>query len=226
MPKGKRAKAKDRGYQARPVNVRQRIPRFLIVCEGEKTELNYFKGFRVPTHPRVDAVVKGTGYNTESLVRYAMEIKEEWEFKKELEIKDDGTGDQVWCVFDRDEFPARTFNAALQLAEAQDIKVAYSNQSFEFWYVLHYQDLTRWTHRDEYKPMLSKLIGREYKKNDTTMYEELQDKQQTAIRHAKKLLLRYDPPNPERDNPSTTVHKLVEELNRFLPGVGRDVNDI
>jgi len=49
------------------------------------------------------------------------------------------------------------------------------------------------------------------------IYEELKDKQQNAIKHAKRLLQKYDRPNPETDNPSTTVHLLVEELNSFIP---------
>ena len=43
--------------------------------------------------------------------------------------------DQVWCVFDRDPSrvnnTAQRFNAALRLAEKEDIKVAYSNECFE-----------------------------------------------------------------------------------------------
>jgi leucyl-tRNA synthetase len=33
--------------------------------------------------------------------------------------------------------------------------------------------------------------------------------------YAERLLAQYSPPNPAADNPSTTVHKLVEQLNRF-----------
>jgi len=65
--------------------------------------------------------------------------------------------------------------------------------------------------------MLTKLLGHEYKKNSQTIYEELKDKQQDAIKYAKRLLQEYEPSNPETDNPSTTVHLLVEELNRFIP---------
>jgi len=41
-------KATYRGYSPRKVNTRDVKSRFLIVCEGEKTEPNYFKSFRVP----------------------------------------------------------------------------------------------------------------------------------------------------------------------------------
>jgi hypothetical protein len=38
-----------------------------------------------------------------------------------------------------------------------------------------------------------------------------------AIQHAVKLLATYDPPNPANDNPATTLHLLVEELNKWTP---------
>jgi hypothetical protein len=48
------------------------------------------------------------------------------------------------------------------------------------------------------------------------MYQELLDIQLMAIRNAERLLNSYDSFNPENNNPSTTVHKLVEELNKRL----------
>jgi len=39
----------------------------------------------------------------------------------------------------------------------------------------------------------------------------------TAVRNSKRLLKTYGKNlNPEKDNPSTTVHLLVEELNKYL----------
>ncbi len=65
--------------------------------------------------------------------------------------------------------------------------------------------------------MLTELLGHKYQKNSETIYEKLKDKQENAIKNAKRLLKEYKPPNPESDNPSTTVHLLVEELNSFIP---------
>ncbi len=45
---------------------------------------------------------------------------------------------------------------------------------------------------------------------------ELADSQPQAIIHAQKLLTSYDPLDPESDNPATTVHLLVEELNQWI----------
>jgi hypothetical protein len=184
----------------------------LIVCEGEKTEPNYFKSF--PVDPKVIKLdIQGEGKNTKSLVEKAIELKNGSE--------SDET-DRFWCVFDRDKNPnnpndSQNFNSAITLASNHGIKVAYSNDAFELWYLLHFHFYKTAISRKDYQNMLTNLLGNEYKKNSDTIYEELKDKQQDAIKHAKRLLQEYDRPNPESDNPSTTVHLLVEELNSFIP---------
>jgi hypothetical protein len=85
------------------------------------------------------------------------------------------------------------------------------------WYLLHFHFYNTGISRPDYQNMLTQLLRHEYKKNSKMIYEELKDKQQNAIKHAKRLLQKYDRPNPETDNPSTTVHLLVEELNSFIP---------
>ncbi|MCC3411023.1 MAG: RloB domain-containing protein [Microcoleus sp. PH2017_29_MFU_D_A] len=185
---------------------------FLIVCEGEKTEPNYFRSFAVDTKV-IKLDIKGEGKNTRSLVEKAIELKNDSEYDE---------SDRFWCVFDRDingknSNDAQNFNAAMTLAKNNGIKVAYSNDAFELWYLLHFHFYNTGISRKDYQNMLTKLLGYEYQKNSETIYEELKNKQQDAIKHAKRLLMEYDRPNPESDNPSTTVHLLVEELNSFIP---------
>jgi hypothetical protein len=66
---------------------------------------------------------------------------------------------------------------------------------------------------------LTSLLGRTYKKNSETIYDELFVKQSTALKNAKNLLKQYDPPIPAKDNPSTKLHELVQELNKFIPEI-------
>jgi hypothetical protein len=184
--------------------------RFFIVCEGEKTEPNYFKKFSVDVDIQLS---KGEGKDTKSLVEKAIELKNG--------LKSDER-DRVWCVFDRDRndqnpHDAKNFNAAINLAQTNGIKVAYSNDAFELWYLLHFHYYNTGISRKDYKNMLTNQLGHEYKKNSETIYEELKDKQENAIKNAERLLKEYTCPNPETDNPSTTVHLLVEELNSFIP---------
>ena len=82
----------------------------LIVCEGEKTEPNYFKKFETFG---LDVKVLGTGKNTESLVNLASEFIDEY--------------DAVWCVFDKDSFKSVQFNNACSTAVRNGMNVAYSN---------------------------------------------------------------------------------------------------
>lgn len=195
-------KVSRKGYSARKMKKRDLYERFLIVCEGEKTEPHYFKSFRVPK----DVIdIYGFGYNPTRLVKKAIQLK-----------KHDGDYDQVWCVFDRDSVPQTQFKAALTLAKNNDIQVAYSNEAFELWYLLHFNFYQTAVPRSDYIKKLSKLMGQKYKKNSETIYQELETRQSTAIKNAKRLLKQYHPPRPTHDNPSTTVHLLVEELNRFI----------
>jgi hypothetical protein len=169
----------------------------LIVCEGAKTEPQYFRGFKLASANIVPA-----GMNTTGLVKYAIRLKEESD-----------PYDHYWCVFDRDSFPAQTFNAALQMARSHGFDVAYSNEAFELWYLLHYSYSDTALGRQLYAEKLTERLGRRYEKNDRTIYETLLPLQEQAIKHAQRLLASYAPThNPEKDNPSTRVHELVELL--------------
>jgi len=48
------------------------------------------------------------------------------------------------------------------------------------------------------------------------MYTELIARQPQAIRNARRLLEQYTPVDPVNNDPSTTVHLLVEQLNRLI----------
>lgn len=193
-------RGRGRGYQTRSVKFREQLQRFLIVCEGERTEPEYFKRFRVPA---VVVEVLGLGKDPLTLVERAFE---------EAKLDD---FDQVWCVFDRDEVPADRFNRALDLAGRRKIEVAYSNQAFELWYLLHfcYSDVALL--RNDYAEKVGGHLGRPYQKSDSDLYQLLLPRQADAIQNAERLLQQYHPPNPCTDDPSTTVFKLVRELNRF-----------
>ena len=189
-----------KGYSERRLNTRELRQRFLIVCEGKKTERYYFRRFRTPT---VVVAVQGLGCDPIQLVRQTLELRE----------KDDY--DQVWCVFDRDTWPTDNFNEAISLANQRKVRVAYSNEAFELWYLLHFHYFDTALSRHDYPQRLSVLLGHPYKKNSTSTFDELLDRQPEAIRNAERLLAQYQPSNPANDNPSTTVHLLVQELNRF-----------
>lgn len=194
-------KKNSREYSRKNVNTREVKQRFLIVCEGEKTEPNYFRSFRVPGNV---IHIKGVGYNPSKLV----------DRTKELYKQEEEDYDQVWYVFDRDDWLTQDFNNAINKANNQKFMVAYSNEAFELWYVLHFEFLNTGIPRKDYINKLNTLLDKEYRKNSDTIYNDLFDRQETAIKNAENLIKQYGKPNPPQDNPSTTVHLLVKALNQ------------
>ncbi len=191
-------------YQARKSNFREVKQTFLIVCEGTETERNYFESFRVSKYVKI--VTKGIGRNPSQVVKQALNLSQ----------KDDY--DQVWCVFDRDpsSVTVNDFNTAIQEAKNNNFQVAYSNECFELWYFLHFHFINTPINKNNCEKQLTLLLNMKYQKNSTFMYDKLQDKQSTALKNAEILLKQYHPKNPAQDNPSTTVHLLVQELNKFM----------
>ena len=160
------------------------------------------------------ATVKAVGQamNTMTLVNKAISIREADRQKKRVY-------DQCWVVFDKDDFPANDFNQAIQLAESNGFRVAYSNQAFEYWFLLHYNLYIGPIHRNLYKDMLTKLTGLLYNKTEgfgAVMYNLLLTRQQQAIKNADTVLAQFLHGNPAEEESSTTVHKLVVELNKYL----------
>lgn len=179
--------------------------RFLIVCEGEKTEPNYFRRFRVP---QLVVQVDALGMDTVRVVQRAVALRAQDDY------------DQSWCVFDKDDFPDKNFNDAIALARRNGICAAYSNQSFELWYVLHFNYMPNAITRNDYMRILDRELGHKYEKNSTEIYDELHHLQTTAIRNARLLLDQYYPHRPAKNDPSTTVHLLVEQLVEFSKPFG------
>ena len=198
----------------RPYNIRKPAPDLIIiVTEGEKTEPNYFRKFPIFSKK---VVVIGKDMNTISLIKET-EIqvqKQISEYKKKYEKEPKETS--VWCVFDKDGFSASDFGNAINKAKAKDYKVAYSNEAFELWFLLHFHYYDMALGRDDYIVKLTELLKQKYQKNDPSMYEILLSRQKEAIKNAKNLLSKYIPVNPSNDNPSTTVFELVEYLNQFI----------
>ena len=132
-------------------------------------------------------------------------------------------------VFDKDSFSSNNFNAAILLAENNNIKVGWSNEAFELWYLLHFQYRNTSMSRTEYKTAIEVEINAKiaaqsksknpkkfvYKKNSVEMYSILEKygDQKQAITNAKKLILNQSCTNFAIHNPCTRVHLLVEELN-------------
>lgn len=192
-----------KGKEKREVSFNDPSPTILILCEGTKTEPNYFDAL-IKDLRLTSVKSQGCGITPKNILEKAKIATE--------------TNDEVWCVFDRDNFAKENFNAAFEIANANPkIKIAYTNEAFELWYLLHFHYYDTAMHRDEYEEKLStkENLGFPYKKNLEDMYEILLDKQEKAIKHAETLYNSYQEHKPESDNPSTTVHLLIKRLHNL-----------
>lgn len=188
------------GRSIRHVGTREVRQRFLIVCEGKQTEPNYFRAFQVPG---LVVTIEDVNERGVALVHRAEQLWKEDDY------------DQVWCVFDRDDLLPRQIGEAMQRAWQIGMRIAFSNQAFELWYLLHFDYHNVALPRKDYRQRLEQRIGRTYAKNSTEMYNLLIDAQSTAIANAERLLMCYQPWQPADHDPSTTVHLLVQELNKY-----------
>lgn len=212
------AKARRRGEQVldRAAPTREVKPTILIVCEGENTEPSYFSQFKL-TSATIKTV--GNGFNTESLVQAAIKLVEKQYYE------------QVWCVFDKDTFPAERFNNAINMAEARGINVAYSNQAFEYWLILHFEDHQgAKMNRSDYHEKINQYLdefglaydGKGSKKVDQGFFDVLMGANengnkriQLAIKRAKRNYERWDHRSPALEESTTTVFKLIEEILKY-----------
>lgn len=193
---------------------------FLIVCEGEKTEPNYFKAIRNTLPPGVMQFVdiQGEGRNTINLIEEIIKIREN-------EIQNGKNYDQTWAVFDRDSFPEQNFNNAINKGEGLKNKIncAWTNEAFELWYLLHLEYVNAPMSREDYKPRIEKWLSQKigisfkYLKNRPDMYGILNKfgNEKQAIQWAEQLESNYIDLEFANHNPCTKVHKLLIELNKL-----------
>jgi hypothetical protein len=213
-----------RAEQKRKKDTRNKRKYYLIVCEGEATEPNYFEGLKqdlpkgVLTAYQID--IAGTGRNTQSLVDEALRLQTVYEKNTTRKI------DRLWVVFDRDSFSAKDFNGAIQRCHNSDVGCAWSNEAFELWYLLHFQYYENAMSRRVYKEMienhLKPVLGNvfRYEKNSEQMYALLKEygSLEDAIRNAKRLAEQFEGRQDYANhNPCTTVYRLIEELKTLVP---------
>lgn len=121
----------------------------------------------------------------------------------------------VFCVIDRDEHPEQRYRGAFDKAYYEnDLRVVWANEAFELWYFLHFHYVDTALHRDDLVAKLSDCLEGTYEKSDTSIYDQLLERQPVAIRNAQKLeMFNEGADHPWMENPSTNVHHLVHTLN-------------
>ncbi len=203
---------------------------FRIYCEGVNTEPNYFKSFPLNTET-TEIFSEGYGRQKTALVQHVISLLKKDNYLSGKKEKDPVTEHfiinkrQIWVVFDYDikrEFAeCQDFKNAISLAEKNQINVAYSNDAFELWFLLHFQYLDGALHRKVINEKLDDLLNFKYSNEgkrlefSKKMYKILLANQETAIKNAENLWERQKLVDLCNQNPVTKVHLLVKELNKY-----------
>jgi hypothetical protein len=128
-------KARESAALQRQKRERARNKRYLIVCEGTKTEPHYFLELLTDLNirPQVVRIAPNDGVSPDRVVAHALHL-----YGEDAVLGD--TYDTVYCVFDRDRHT--TFDAAVQrikdlASEGKPLVAITSTPCFEFWLLLH-----------------------------------------------------------------------------------------
>lgn len=223
----KRRKAQAAATLERQKKSRSKGPRFLIVCEGIKTEPYYFDEFcrfHQLLTPRVRIAPNDSGSSPDRVVSHAERLYEE-----DAHIGADQY-DKVFCVFDRDNHS--TFMSALVRikklrTEGKPFLAITSHPCFEYWLLLHFT-YTRMPFHARGKQSIADSVIKElrqqpgmkaYNKADGNIYSLIRLKTDIAIQHAKQAATEAE--RTGEKNPSTQVHLLVHELTELAKSHGR-----
>ena len=200
---------------ARKTKKLQQRNKFIILTNGRESEKNYFEALRGFRRSIYDVRVEFENAAPPRLVNRAIREKE--------------TSNQVWVVFDKDEFPADAIYEAMKSARQNNVGVAFSNAAFEVWLINHFKEFSSEKSAGDLLPILDLLLknngySKGYAKNDADVFHGmLLPLIDTAMHNAdislQKRIAAYNQTHPgERSYPycewnsCTTVHKLVEAL--------------
>lgn len=196
---------------------------FFIFYNGEVTERNYFKGLG-------DALIPDEAIRTQYLRReYAHGSPQQVVEYAESAIakrKNNDYQDIIWVVFDKDDFT--NYSKVITLAHEKGMLAAYSNECFELWLLLHFQEQNTRIRRGRIAEILrckwEEKSGKTVESDDDVKHFPYgiihqHGDQDAAISRARDLYTSATEENAESPwnvNPVTTVHDLVESLKTFF----------
>jgi len=171
-------KAKNVGQLARRKPQRNSYAKILIVCEGEKTEPNYFQGAK--DHYALNSanveICGDCGSDPVSIIKYGKQ-----RYREERDAGD--AFDKVFCVFDRDSHP--NYNQAVDMirrATPKDTYVAINSvPCFEYWLLLHFNYTTHPYIGQDHNSVCNQVLAElrhfmpDYAKGRVDVFNELVD---------------------------------------------------
>ncbi len=212
-------KAKAERELSRRKSKRSSYEKVLIVCEGEKTEPNYFN--EQVNHYKLNsanvAVDGKCGSSPKSVFERAKDLAR-------IEERRGDAYDRVYCVFDKDSHASYTqtlIDIDNYQSRSKFIAVT-SVPCFEYWLLLHFQFSTKPYHASGKASIADQVIKDlkmfipQYSKGDNAIFTQLLGQlefaKQNAIRANKAASSNHT------DNPTTLVHELVEYLQDLKSG--------
>ncbi len=213
-------KARTGAELQRQKRERAQNKRFLIVCEGTKTEPHYLRELLddLRIHPQVVRIAPNEGVSPDRVVAHALALFEE-------DASSGDAYDTVYCVFDRDQHT--TFDAAVQ--RTQDLEAAgkpfvaiTSTPCFEFWLLLYFGYTDQPFHAAGRKSVGDQVVSAlkakpgfaNYGKGQKGIYALLKDKMGDAITHADQL--RRHGTATGSVNPTTDMDQLVLAIQALV----------
>jgi hypothetical protein len=190
------------------------VKKILIACEGKYTERLYFKAIKQDLRLSTVkiTILPHDGTDPLSVVNKVLE--------KRQNVKREGTWekeDLAWAVFDGDEHIQKdpnNWHQAIQKAKKENIRLAITNPSIEFWFLVHFQDYSANIPSAKAEKLLKKHIPN-YDKSGCYYPDPLNNaRTQDAIARAKDLddLAKHDN-RLEYANPCCSgISQLVEML--------------
>ena len=200
-------------------NHRPAHPKIFIWSHTKKAEIEYFQEFKNYLQTPLIMPKKEICGTPQELISKVIEWK-----NKEINEKDN---DQVWCAFDVDDFYKNDKNGlsqAIKEARKNNIKIAYANECFELWILLHFEKPTNAILRADFKKKIKQLFKKEKLGNFTKnqkVFEILLPFQNKAIENAKNLGYKkyekiiWNKTLGETGNPSTSIHFLIEDIKKI-----------
>lgn len=212
----KRRKQARKERKSKEIELRSET--WLIVCEGTKTEPQYFidliEYINSVSKKKIKYKVEGTGRNTKSLVE---SVEDFFYFSDNLINKAIIRYAKVFTVFDKDDFTNEAFNTAIKMSEDKGYIPLWSNQCIELWFLLHFEYLQSDISRNDYFKKLSSYVGQKYNKNSNN-FELLGGLSNInkAFKNSKKMYNSFKSNNPSKMSPCTTIFKLFEKIEEYM----------
>ena len=186
----------------------KRVKSIYLFCEGGKTERFYFEQLRQELRGFgfIIKVKKTNKTDPLGLMKEALSFKEH-------EGKDFFDCDELYCIFDCDSHSNIILQKAKKFAEENNVNLIFSNPSFEYWILSHFEKISGACNQNQIESKLKEHLNN-YEKNDVDIFKKINHKRDSAVSNVKNVnLSKGEFEIFSRDsNPFTNVSDFIEYL--------------